>query len=76
MVGAKASTFTKEDYVQILSYLKKNGFKKTVNAKGNNILNDLWENESENLDVRVEYFSINVASPRSITVASGMGWSF
>ena len=76
VVGAKATTFTDEDYVKILSYLKRNGFKKTVNARGNTILNDVWENENANIDVRVEYFSINVESPRSITVASGMTWGF
>lgn len=76
VIGVKADSFTKEDYIKILSYLKRNGFNKTVNGKGNAILNDLWENKSENLDVRVEYFAINKESPRSITVASGMSWHF
>jgi hypothetical protein len=76
VVGVAFEDFTKGDYAKILSYLKSNEYKKTVDSKGGLERVDLWVSRDEKWSVKVVYGIYSKESPSEITITTGIKWGF
>ena len=76
VVGVAFEDFTEGDYSKILSSLKANEYKKTVDGKGGLERVDLWVSRDEKWSVKVVYGVYNKAKPNEITIATGIKWGF
>ena len=76
VVGVAFEDFTEADYSKILSYLKSNEYKKTVDNKGGLERVDLWVSRDEKWSVKVVYGVYSKEKPTEITIATGIKWGF
>lgn len=80
VIGAAGEDFTANDYANILSNLKNNGYTKTIDEKM--IVNagfdraDLWVSSDGKWKVRIDY-SVNAKeAPHKVTLTNGLKYGF
>jgi hypothetical protein len=76
VVAVTFDDFTEADYSKILSYLKSNEYKKTVDSKGGLERVDLWMSRDEKWSVKIEYSVYSKEKPSGITISTGIKWGF
>ncbi|MDB5207094.1 MAG: hypothetical protein JWR72_2169 [Flavisolibacter sp.] len=76
VVGVCYEDFTASDYAKILSYLKSNEYKKTVDSKGGLERVDLWVSRDDKWSVKVVYGVYSKEKPNNVTITTGIKWGF